>query len=348
MKKSLIWLMILVLSISMVAAFSLSGCKTTTTTETTAAAATTAAATTAAAETTAAAKEFNVGVTFSDLSNPVWAELVQEATTYGKTKGLTVNVVDAKNSADTQISQIENFVQQGMDAIIVCAVDSSAVVDATKKAMDAGVAIIGYTQVLQNCNAEYLVDAYATGQVCGKAGGQWIVDNFKSTDTVEWGLMDLPRFPEIIDRANGIKDAVKTLAPNSKLVATAPALTAEDGLKNAEDFLQANPNMKVICCIGGGGGVGGNEGVKAMGKNSADFGLFAIDATEQEIKNIINGDPERGAVSLGGGKAHGDVLIDLTVSVLNKETVKKDNFMPPKLIDKSNAQAYYDEIYAKK
>ena len=30
-------------------------------------------------------------------------------------------------------------------------------------------------------------------------------------------------------------------------------LTAEDGVANAENFLQANPNMKVIATIGGGG-----------------------------------------------------------------------------------------------
>jgi len=43
MKKSLLWVVVLVLSISMVVAFSLAGCKTTTVGETTAAAVTTAA-----------------------------------------------------------------------------------------------------------------------------------------------------------------------------------------------------------------------------------------------------------------------------------------------------------------
>lgn len=302
--------------------------------------------TTASSNTTASdGKTYKVGITFSDLSNPVWAELVQEAITYGKGKGMTITSVDAKNDASTQVSQIENFIQNKMDAIIVCAVDSASVKDVTKKAMDSGVVVIGYTQVLDNCNAQYLVNPYSTGQVCGKAAAQWINDHFKTTDTVEWGLMDLPRFPEIIDRANGIKAAVAAGAPNAKLVATASALTADDGLKNAENFLQANPNMKVICCIGGGGGVGGNEGVKAASKNSPDFGLFAIDATQQEIQNIINGDPERASVSLGGGKAHADILIDLAYKCLNKENVIKDNFMPATLIDKTNAQDYYNNIY---
>ena len=67
MKKSLLWIMILVLSISMIAAFSLAGCKTTTVAETTAAettAAETTAAETTAAETTAAPVLQNVTITY--------------------------------------------------------------------------------------------------------------------------------------------------------------------------------------------------------------------------------------------------------------------------------------------
>jgi ribose transport system substrate-binding protein len=205
--------------------------------------------------------------------------------------------------------------------------------------------VVGYTQVLNNYDAQYLVNAYDTGYANGKAAATWIKEKYPN-EPLEWGLMDLPKFPEIIERANGIKAAIAELAPNAKLVATAPALTAQDGVANAENFLQAHPNMKVIATIGGGGAVGGNEGVKSAGITDYDsFGLFGIDATEQEIQNIIAGDPQKASVSLGGGKAHGRTLIDITVSLLKGETVEKDQYMPVKVIDKSNAQEYYDEIF---
>lgn len=292
--------------------------------------------------------EFTVGVTFSDLSNPVWSELVQEAQSYGAEEGIAVNYVDAKGKAAEQVTQIENFIQQDVDAIIICAVESKALADVTKKAQDAGIKVVGYTQVLENYDAQYLVDAYKTGYANGEAAANWINENYGDEAVVEWGLMDLPEFPEIIDRANGIKDAVAELAPNAKLVATKSALTAEDGVKNAENFLQANPDMKMIATIGGGGAQGGNEGVKASGITDYDsFGLFGIDATEIEIQNIINGDPQKASVSLGGGKAHGRTLIDITAGLLKGEDVEKDQYMPIEVIDKSNAQDYFDEHFAK-
>lgn len=291
---------------------------------------------------------YDVGITFSDLSNPVWAELVQEAQTYGGEEGMSVNYVDATSDAAKQVTQIENFIQQGVDAIIVCAVDAKAVADVTKRAQEAGIKVVGYTQVLDNYDAQYLVDAYNTGYANGEAAATWINENYGDAEVVEWGLMDLPTFPEIIDRANGIKDAIAELAPNAELVATASALTAEEGVQNAENFLQANPDMKVIATIGGGGAQGGNEGVKASGITDFDsFGLFGIDATDIEIQNIIKGDPQKASISLGGGKAHGRTLIDITADLLAGEEVEKDQYMPVEVITADNAQAYYDEVFGK-
>lgn len=296
----------------------------------------------------AAGQSFKVGVTFSDLSNPVWAELVQEAEEYGKGKNLSVTYVDAQSDATKQVTQIENFVQSGMDAIIVCAVEANAVADATKAAMEAGVKVVSYTQVIDNCDAEYLVDPYNTGYACGERAAKWMNEKYGDEEVVEWALMDLPEFPEIIERANGIIAGVEENTTNTKLVATASALTAEQGLSNAENFFQANPNLKAICCIGGGGSTGGNEGIKASGVTDYEsVGLFGIDATENEIQNIINGDPQKSSISLGGGKAHGRALIDMASSLLNGEDIEKTQYMPIEVIDGDNAQEYWDEIYAK-
>lgn len=289
---------------------------------------------------------YSIGITFSDLSNPVWAELVQEAERYGKEKGLNITYVDAQSDTVKQVTQIENFIQNEMDAIIICAVEANSIADVTKQARDAGIYVVAYTQVLEHADTQYLVDAYNTGYACGERAAQWINENYADAEEVQWGLMDLPTFPEIIDRANGIKAGIEENAPNAKLVATASALTAEEGLKNAENFLQANPDLKVIACIGGGGSTGGNEGMKAAGITDYEsVGLFGIDATEEEILNIIKSDPQKSSISLGGGKAHARSLVDLAYSLLNGESVDPEVYMPISVVDSNNAQAYYDEMY---
>lgn len=290
--------------------------------------------------------EYTVGVSFADLSNPVWAELVQEAESYGAEQGLDVNYVDAGDDASKQVTQIENFTQQGVDAIVVCAVEANALEAVTASAQEAGIEVIGYTQVLDNYDAQYLVDAYETGYANGEAAAEWINETYPDAETVEWGLMDLPTFPEIIERAEGIQEAVEDNAPQAELVATSPALTAEEGVSNAENFLQAHPEMKMIATIGGGGAVGANEGVKSAGVTDHDsFGVFGIDATEKEIENIIAGDPQKASISLGGGREHGRHLMDMTRGLLDGEDVEADQYMPIEVIDSSNAEEYKQEVF---
>ena len=262
---------------------------------------------------------------------------------------MNVTVQNSNDDATTQVSQIENFIQADVDAIIVAAVESNSVEDVCKAAQDAGIKVIAYTQVIENADAEYLVDAYNTGYACGKRAAEWIKEVY-GDEPIEWALEDLPKYPEIIDRANGIKEAIEELAPNAELVATQPAEVMEDGQKNAENFMQSHPDIKVICSIGSGGGAGANEGVKSyISEDEYDkFGIFGIDATEQEIMNIINGDPQKSSVSLGGGAKHGEMLIDIADNFRNGVEQDKEQYMPITVIDSSNAQEYYDEQYGNK
>lgn len=291
--------------------------------------------------------DYTVGMTLN-LGNLTWAELAESAKVRGKELGMTITVQNSKDDSTTQVSQIENFIQSGVDAIIVAAVESNAVEDVCKTAQDAGIKVIAYTQVIENADARYLVDAYNTGYACGESAAKWMKEKFGDKE-VEWALQDLPKYPEIIDRANGIKEAIEKLAPNAKLVATQPAEVMEDGQKNAENFMQSNPKIKVITSIGSGGGAGANEGVKSYISDGEyeTFGIFGIDATEQEIMNIINGDPQKSSVSLGGGAVHGKNLIDIADNFRNKVEQEVDQYMPITVIDSSNAQEYYDEHFAK-
>lgn len=295
-----------------------------------------------------AKEDYTVGMTLN-LGNLTWAELAESAKAHGKDLGMNVTVQNSNDDATTQVSQIENFIQADVDAIIVAAVESNSVEDVCKAAQDAGIKVIAYTQVIENADAEYLVDAYNTGYACGKRAAEWIKEVY-GDEPIEWALEDLPKYPEIIDRANGIKEAIEELAPNAELVATQPAEVMEDGQKNAENFMQSHPDIKVICSIGSGGGAGANEGVKSyISEDEYDkFGIFGIDATEQEIMNIINGDPQKSSVSLGGGAKHGEMLIDIAENFREGVDQEKEQYMPITVIDSSNAQEYYDEQYGNK
>ena len=71
--------------------------------------------------------------------------------------GAEVNVQVANGSAKEQIAQIEYFIQKGVDAIVVVAVDCYGLSDIIKKAHDAGISIIAYDRLVMNADVDLYI-----------------------------------------------------------------------------------------------------------------------------------------------------------------------------------------------
>ncbi len=63
---------------------------------------------------------------------------------------------DAQSSAQKQLTDIESLIAQGANALIVLAQDSSAIAPAVQKAVDEGIAVVGYDRLIENPNAFYI------------------------------------------------------------------------------------------------------------------------------------------------------------------------------------------------
>jgi ABC-type sugar transport system substrate-binding protein len=57
---------------------------------------------------------------------------------------ITIQSVDAQNTADRQLQQIEDFITKKVDAIIMCPVDSGAAAQAVKQANAAGIPVVSF------------------------------------------------------------------------------------------------------------------------------------------------------------------------------------------------------------
>ncbi len=281
---------------------------------------------------------FKVGFAMADLNNPVWAELCQVAQEYGKQKGIELTVVDCQNDSGKQITQIENFIQSGMDGIIFCAADINAMGPVVQQAIDKGIAVMSYGLVSENANTEFICNNYSIGQNIGKQAAQWIIDNLDGKAKV--AILDQPEQPEIMQRSQGIRDTLAEMVPESEVVASASAVTASNGMKHTETFLQAHPDLKVIACIGDGGAVGANEAVIAAGKDAPDFGIFSADGTQEVLEKIKAGQPTRMSLSLGGGNYHGHQVIDMISLVLNDLPYEKSYFTPEIPVTIDNVDEY--------
>lgn len=71
--------------------------------------------------------------------------------------GAEVNVQIANGDPKEQISQIEYFIQKGVDAIVVVAVDCYGLADIVQKAQDAGIYVVSYDRLVMNANTDLYI-----------------------------------------------------------------------------------------------------------------------------------------------------------------------------------------------
>lgn len=104
----------------------------------------------------AMAKEMVVGVSWSNFQEERWK--TDEAAIKGELEkqGATYIMADAQASAEKQISDIENLIARGANALIVLAWDADAVLPGIAKAEAEGIPVVGYDRLIEKEGVFYL------------------------------------------------------------------------------------------------------------------------------------------------------------------------------------------------
>lgn len=340
MKKRVIALVIA--TIMLVAALAGCGGATTTTAAPTSGGATT---------TTAAAGNFKVGITIQSLENSYWAGVFGEVEKLLKAKGWDYTILACKDNSATQIEQIENFITNKVNLIMVHPSDPNALEDYLKKAREAGIKVMCWDDKMTNTDLNWVLDNTKLGYTIGQAAADFINANYSADKQAEVAVMNYPQTPILLERETGILNALKEKAAGKyKVVAQQPAIDAQAAIANMETILQANPNCKVVCSIGAGGDIGANQAfmTKYNNKVPADVGIFSADATQQQLESIVNGEASRASVGFeGSNKKTAEAVVALYERLLKGEKFADQNlFRPLLVIDAKNAAQYLAD-YAK-
>lgn len=267
-----------------------------------------------------------LGVAVQTLGNQVWAQQMDAIQKAADEDGNSVTVLEANENANTQISQIENFITSGCDAIIVNPVDPDAIEDVCMKAREAGIKVIAWDEEMENTDINWIIKNYDLGAAIGEQAAKFIKDKFGSKEC-EVAVLGYPQTPILLERENGILDKLEELAPNAKVVANQPAINPTEGLDAMETILQASPDVKVVCCIGGGGAAGANEALKGFyGSEVPDnVGIFSTDLTDETVASMENGEFNRMCVAITGNPyVCGEEIYDITVKVTDGEKMEQN------------------------
>jgi len=299
MKKTILWLMVVVLSISIISVFSLTGCKEETAEEETVEETDEETAEEETVEETD--EQVVIGMTLRDTTTETFITQNNAMLEVVDKYGWKMIIEDAQMDLSKQISQIENFMMMGVDYIYINVFDP-AIEDTVKKAVDAGFFVIVHDATFPEASFRFgRVDNYKYGYNIGKIAADYInsTEVLKDAEVVEWGLQTYTIAVDIIDRSDGTKAAMEELAPNAKLVAEQNALSLEEAVSLTEDWVQAYPDMKCVLGATDSFVYGSDQVFKAAGWVDEEYILAACDGTQAAFELIADeSSPYRGTVAL--------------------------------------------------
>lgn len=305
--------MAILLMVSMLAACSTTT-KTTTAPTTAAPADTTAAgATTAApADTTVSTEKLKFGFSIMIGDNPYFIEVKKGFEDRCKELGIESVAVDAKYDSPTQISQVENMITSGCQAICIAPVDAKGLETVVDAAKNKNIIVVAEAQGIANADANVIVNDYDYGVANGTNAAKWINEKLGGEANVL--IISQDNVEAVIQRGNGIEETIKKLCPNAKIVARQTGDTPEAALKIAEAALTAHPEINVIACVNDSSALGAYEAVKAKVKDTSLFYVGGADYTaEAKAKMLEAGSFFRATVDIdpyGTGKKCVDVMLD--------------------------------------
>ena len=98
-----------------------------------------------------------VGVSWNNYQEERWAKWDEPAIKAAiEAAGGTYISNDAKSSAETQASNLENLISQGAKALIVLAQDGTAIKPAVTAAIEGGVPVVAYDRLIEEPKALYV------------------------------------------------------------------------------------------------------------------------------------------------------------------------------------------------
>ncbi len=252
--------------------------------------------------------------------------------------GANLVIFNANNDPAAQNNAIETYIQQKVNGIIVCAIDTNGIMPAVNAAASAGIPVVAVDAVLPADGphkAQIGVDNEGAGHMIGEHFLKVMKDGMGGK--AKLGIVGALNSTIQNIRQKGFEDVVKADS-NVAIAGVVDGRNVQDNaLAAAENLITANPDLTAIYATGEPALLGAVAAIESQGKQG-QVKLVGWDLTASAIKGIDGGyvvgviqqDPA------GMGAAGVDALMKLGKG----ESVERNISVPVTIVTKDNVEPY--------
>jgi ribose transport system substrate-binding protein len=267
-----------------------------------------------------------IGVTLLTREHVFYKDLEAGLKDAADKHGYQLTITSGDFDLAKQQSQIENFIVQGVDAIIVCPADSKGIGPAIERANQANIPV--FTADIAAQGGQVVSHVASDNLSGGRLAADFIAKALDGQGEV--GIIGQQEVQSGLDRETGFKEEISK-HPGIKVVSTLNGGGVRDrALKAADDMLQGNPNIKGIFGINDDSALGALSAAEGHGKG--DVVIVGYDATPEAVKAIQRGSALKADVAQQP-KDLGAKTIEAIATHFAGGQVQKSIAVPVKIVD---------------
>ena len=243
---------------------------------------------TAAGGAPAASGKKTIGVSIQNREAQFYQDMERGMKDAAAKYGYTVNVVDAARDNAKQQSQVEDFISQKVDAIVLTPYDSTAIGAAIVEANKAGIPV--FTADIANTAKDGKVVAHiASDNVQGGAQAGKLMCKAVPGGVGTIAIIDEPEVTSVQDRVRGFKAALAAGCKGITIVSDIDGGGERAKASSAmEDILQSHKGIKGVFGINDDSALGAAKAIEAAGLKSK-IAVIGYDAAPEARTAIANG-----------------------------------------------------------
>ena len=256
----------------------------------------------------------------------------------GKHDDVVIKMTDANEDPGKMLNDVDNFLDAGVDALLVLPTDVATVQPIAIKAKRAGVPLIIVNR-LPEAKTMKNVDAYV--------GSDSIQAGILQAESVV-GLLDgKPAHIALLLGALGHEAQIYRTKGNKQIFAKYPniKIVAEQegrwdrakALQIVEDLLQAHPEINVIVANNDEMAIGALLAARKAGKTDAEMIISGVDATPDALEYLGNG---LDTTVFQSAKGQGFNGAEIAYKLAKGQKVEQMNWIDFELVDKEQKEKY--------
>ncbi|GAB6676087.1 substrate-binding domain-containing protein [Streptococcus uberis] len=278
-----------------------------------------------------AAKDLKLGVSISTTNNPYFVAMKDGLDKFAGEKKVSLKVADAQDDAARQADDIQNFISQNVDAILINPVDSKAVISSIKAANSANIPVILIDRGSEG--GDVLTTVASDNVEAGKMAAEFVVKEL-GEKAKAFELSGVPGASATVDRGKGFNKIAKTKL--DVLSSQSANFDRAKALNTAQNMIQGHKDVQVIFAQNDEMALGAAQAVKSAGLK--DILIVGIDGQPDAHDAIKNGDIT--ATIAQQPAKMGEIAIQAAIDHYQGKKVKKTTVSPIYLVTKETVDQY--------